>query len=436
MLRLAPSGVLAGLSRLLSRGGNDAGGTEIINLGAPSAPSSAARLQDVAGTVPGPFTEYYVGPTWTGAKYQTIQSAVDQAVADGHSGPADGQNVAFFLYPALYTENIVIPATLPRWHLVGEGGVRGSEINGTFTVDLPQTGACFSARSVRFLGAVQMNQPGPATGASVAGNLYFCTFASTFTASLPNVFLEAWSCTFRNAVTWLLRSHRMSGCYFSHASAGVTIEVAPTGGNSIQGCYSFMGTWTFRGRAVGLTDCLFYYYGELAVIDECTAFSEYSGNTFSRNAGPAGPVVRKTGTSSLTDGGNTFVDGATYPYFEIAGGSRPNRGVNDDQLRDVISVSAAAGVTSITPAQLANLDLLILITTGGGSVALPPIDEVPLGARVTVKMRTGAGVSVEGTGINFIDGAASISITPDNGSLTFQSDGVSNWDIVGSYLVP
>lgn len=389
----------------------------------------------------GAITRYTVGPEWTGAQFATIQAAVDQAVADGHSGSTLGQTVQFTVYPGLYPDPVVIPATLPRWNLVGEGGGEagvdpGVEITGTFAIALPATNSSFSIRSIGFTGAFSITQAAGA-GTAVTGHIYFTVFNSTTNVNAPNTNFKIWSSSMlgtaiwtTNIITW--RVGRLFG-------TGAVFTCGVNGSNQLYYLYVFPASLTVRGRSVGMQYCVLYYPGSLAVTDECTAFSEYSFNTFSRNAGPVGPPVRKTGASSLTDGGNTFVDGVTYPYFEVLGGTRPNRGKVDDQLREVISVAVPAGpVVSLTAAQVENMDLLVQVTAGGGVLALPPCTAVPRGARVTVKRMSGVAASfgIQGTGLNFVDGAASISILNALGCLTFQNDGVSNWNITASYLVP
>jgi hypothetical protein len=426
------------------------------------------QIVDVVSTA-GAISKYTIGAAWTGAEFGTIQSAFNQAAIDARATPP-----VFFVYRGTYTENVVVPSSLAEFSLQGE---QGAAVVGTFVVNMP------AVANVAFSGidfqSLTLDQPAPSAitspvkfeSCSVSGALIINSVHATGGATI-----RATDCEFNGSIAITGRTLRWVNC---RGGASTTITTTSTldlfycvgfsvigtfQGSRIELVATRMGTsgahvWNFtavtsttfiwagsviRGRVnFAGSSCLMWgvvqeYNGSPAVADACTNTSFCQGNTFSHNAGPLGPVWMKTGPSLLFDGGNNFCEGQEYPFFGGTGG-RQLRGQTDDRFREVISLPLAAGpVTVLTVAQVANWDLLVIGTVGGGMLQLPPILDLPKGARVTAKRRSGAAVSfgVQGTGLNFVDGAASIPILNPLGCLTFQSDGVDNWEIVGSYLVP
>lgn len=423
MIRNALAGTFKGLARLLRRGGNDAGGFEILNLGAPTLPSSAARLEDVSAALVGAVRKYTVGQAWTNAQYLTPQAAFDAALADGHSGSLAGQLIEVTLYAGVYADPLVIPASLPRWNLIGSGAESGSQITGAVSIEIPNANGQIGISGVRFSGAFSISQA--AGTATIDANFLNCVFGVT-TITTQRLWIRAYECRFGTA-NWVLHVAQLSGGRIG----AMVCQCSTTGATELVGVYGF-GSLTFRGRSIGMTGCLIYY-SSTAVTDECTAFSEYTNNAFSRNGGSGAPIV-KTGASDLTDGGNVFVDGGSYPFFQITGGARPNRGQTDDQLRLLLSVS---GTVVLTPVQVGSQrKTTIYKTNGGGSVTLPAIATVEPGCTVPIVDAGNATASpwiVQGTGGELINGAANVPFVVNNQAREFQAT-TAGWIIIGGYL--
>jgi hypothetical protein len=421
------------------------------------------ELIDVPTSVLG-FQKYQVGPAWTGREFSTIQAAVDAAVADGHSTAAAGTNVLIDLYPVRYTENVVVPSTLPRWVMrSAQAWGLGAQINGTFTVTIPTGSASIVLDEIGFLGNVSISQP--VVTASTSVNLQNCSqFTGTMSVTQGahatlGIGLNLSNHESNNTQNFDVRALRWSGG--SHGfttAAGITLNargssyvnfVAPInlGGNAfsvtsssgIQFRFDELYSTVAPAVVLNCTSVQFLqnrvYSPGPSVSDATTTFCEVSGNRFHNNGGASSPCWSKTGASVMADGGNSFEDGFVYPFISLGAGTRSMPQIAD-QLRNVLTVT---GSPVLTAAQVGNQARKTTVAKldGGGTVTLPALATVDVGCTVVLK---DAGGNAGGANITFaaaagekIDAAASVLLTVDYEALEVQALNATDWIRIGHY---
>jgi hypothetical protein len=401
--------------------------------------------------------KYTVGPAWTGAEFATIQSAVDQAALDGHSTSTVGTNVLLELYAGRFTENVVVPETLPRFVVVGVGaGDIGSTLDGTLTINMPSTGSSVAIEGVEFLGAFSLVQAPPTGTTSL--RLSNCSFFSTFAVASVHATLgctvQAFACEFLGLMSVTCRSWRSEECRLGSGATNSTISCTSTNEHyqtrmGTTGSHVFnlngstvwvnnspqlYGRFNLSGTTAVWQANVHGHAGSPAVQDATTGSAFCQGNTFTHDAGAAGPVWVKTGGGIFHDGGNVFAEGQQYPWFSFAG-TRSDRGESDDELRRVLSVS---GSPVLTASQVGSQrKTTVAKSDGGGTVTLPSLATVEPGCTVILK---DSGGNAGGANITFaaaagekIDAAASVLLTVDYEALEVQALNATDWIRIGHY---
>jgi hypothetical protein len=366
----------------------------------------------------GAINKYTVGPTWTGAEYQTIQAAVTAADAAGHGLTYGGAVIE--IYSANYSEAVVIPSTLRYWHMVGRapGGNTGPFMT-SLTVNVGTDDVDFSVTGLGFSG-VTVNQAVAGTG-TWYNNFYDCWFfgaVSVTGANLRTLFQDCHSYGGAGTITTNNLRTTVYGCEFLVSSAVQTFTT--TDGTYFVGNFLNSGRLVVAGPSLRLFNNDFRdYQSPGAVADACTSVSYCFGNSFT---GASGTVYSKTGASVLREGGNSFV-GGTFPFFSVTAGS-------------VISsitggVRFYSGDRTMVAADCAGVVRTVACKTdGGGTITLPAPTAVPIGFSISVKdlngNATATPITINVTGGSTIDGAASQSIFTNYVALTFMNSG-ANW---------
>lgn len=414
-----------------------------------------------------PLIKYTVGPEFSGYEYRLISEALEAIVADGNGGVP----VLVQVYPGTYTEDVVIPEELTKIVIQGWGINRqrssgvirvpgGTIIDGSLTVNLADGGTFTEFDSITVSGVTTITQASPPTPnpSNVMVNTVNCTFGGGFNltsdrvaggiefSSLDSHFIGLQTVSCRNV--WMTGGSAQGGVLQVGSISfmrGVRLEGSPSNvlyilhaDASFFGLYNCLEIWgriTFTGNSCVMHGCIQNHNGSPAVQDDTTGSSYCQGNTFTHNAGPAGPVWVKSGTGIFHDGGNNFTEGQQYPWYSVPIGTIQDPAESDIQLRRTLEVS---GSPSLTPAQIgAQRKTTVLKTDGGGAVTLPSVADVEPGCTVIVKdlnaNATGSPFTVVPDGAETIDGAASYSISTDFAAVEIQSNG-ADWSVIGAYL--
>jgi hypothetical protein len=282
----------------------------------PSADGSAGYLlaTDGAGTMSWAQGEmgYTVGPAGTGARFTTIQAAVNQAVTDAAARPY------IRVHPGNYAENVVIPNTLPRFHLEGVGSRLGVFFT-SLTIDQLGTPTT-TAWTVSNI----CSGPCTITGSGNTGEFRDYLIFGAFSVTGSGLTLRAYDSYYAVSGTVInFTGVRLElwNCYISAAgSTNIAVNSTPTTTTQLSGCYVF-GRIVATGQNLVLLHNHQYSQGAAAVSDACTTFSECYGNTFHQNGVSTAGYYEKSGTSTLSESGNTFGDEAIYPFFNVTGGT-------------------------------------------------------------------------------------------------------------------
>lgn len=365
----------------------------------------------------GAINKYTVGPSWTGAEFSTIQSAVNAANADGHGITYGGAVIQ--VYPANYSEAVVVPDTLRYWHLVGlaPGGSAGPFVT-SLTVNVGSNDVDFSVTGFGFSG-VTVNQP--VAGAGVwYNNFYDCWFFGAVSHTGANLRALWQDCHWYGGAGTLTTNNletRVYGCEFLVTSAVQSLtapEIYFVDNNLNSGRLTIAGT-----NARVYNNTWRNYAAPGAIADAMTGLSYCFGNNF---VGATGTVYAKTGTSTLREGGNSF-NGGTFPFYSSTSGTVLSETVGGIRF---MSDSRTLVATDIAGA----MRTTVCKVNGGGTITLPNPTTVPLGSKVTVKdyngNATATPITIDVTGGSLIDGAATQSIFTNYVALTFENSG-SNW---------
>lgn len=398
--------------------------------------------------------KYLVGPEWCGAKYQTIGAAIEQAELN-----EPGSVIQIFVYPGDYYENVVVPATLERCAIIGfessfAYGV-GPVVQGTFTWNLAPGGRAGMGVSVTG-GPVVFNDPGNVDRAYIEFGPV--TFLCDATINSPSTALGAdircKGTLFADTLNGGGNSFRLRGGSWLDGGTFVTQSSGRLTGVDMKGIFNtawnlhsnasswqvsagceVWGAINFSGYSCGFRECYIDYPGPPAITDACTFTSFCQGNSFAHNSGPGTFAYVKTGTALLHPGGNTFLEGQNYPWYDIQAGTVHSGGAEMDvELRRLLQVT---GTVVLTPIQVGSQrKTTVYKTDGGGSVTLPAIATVEPGCTIPVVDGGNATASpwlVQGTGGELINGAATVPFILNNQAREFQAT-TTGWTIIGAYL--
>lgn len=257
---------------------------------------------------------YTVGSVSSGARFRTIQAAVDRAEARGASFDTPAQ---IRIFPGFYSENVV--ANGGGLLFLGTGNEWGPFVSGSFTLNSdPGANNLWSFEGMGITGAIDF------VGAS--GSNYGIEFQNMqcfgqVTVQESGAQFRAVASRFSTGVADPVRfpnganTVRLFGCIVN-GSIGSRALSAP----SLEARHTrFDGHVEVTGSNGGLYHCT-VFSDNTCLEDQTTSVSEHYTNAFHLQTAGV-PCINKTGSGTMNHGGNSANDNASSPFVAVSGGS-------------------------------------------------------------------------------------------------------------------
>lgn len=320
-----------------------------------------------------------------GARFTTIQAAIDQAIADG--GPAE-----IVIYPGLYVENLT---AAPNDGLVlrGAGADAGVYIQGSITfTNSPATDNLWGFQHLNIFGPVTIS--GNSGLAFFGGIVRFesCVCFAQVSATGTGVFVTGQDSAFVSAASDALAVDdtgasgsgvRLNGCRLSGGLANRALRCA----NAFIYWTEVIGRLE-KAPAANLT----LYHCEVSASDQAAITLQSSAGTDRvyasslERTGAAGAAIDKTGAGALSRTGNSFIGTVTSPPVNVAAGTESLGESLEGFVTEVggvaigqrqrINLIQGTGVTLAGVDDAANDRVNVTVTaTGGGGGSSPTADD-------------------------------------------------------------
>ncbi len=290
------------------------------NYDVPNSDTLGQHLYEIDEAIGATRLSYTVGPIGSGARFQTIQAAADQAAIDGS---ATGIPVTINILNGEYTENVNFIGS--NISVIGSGSISSTYILGHLTFNgIASTSNYFSVSKLAAYGNFtllgssadvnielsQVNINGiDCSAVSTSSTLYVVASQSWFSfyndSNVNTVIVNGGTLTFTDCTIYTENNKRLmqvNDCSLYNCITNGRIDVTSTG--KLKADFSKFET----------TD------------QECITLNSASGNDYIRNctfirSGTTGAVIVKNGASILNRTGNAFTGSVSNPPVTMSAGT-------------------------------------------------------------------------------------------------------------------